>query len=110
MSAEPKPKQQQQETEKVTVTRAKIQEGLYHNKYILTDDLLLDPFDYDYDVEIINNISRPAKSDWWYCYNCTWKGDKWFMMKHPCKHNKKQRIRNEEVKKLLLTIFKSRSK
>lgn len=98
-----KPRRRQQEAtteEQLKGTRAKIREGLYHNKHISIDDLLLDPYGYDYDPEIINNINAPViyveelgrkcRSDWWYCYNCSWRGDKWFMMKHPCKGKKSQ--------------------
>lgn len=33
-------------------------------------------------------------SDTWICNHCTWIGDYWFMLKHPCRHN----IKNNFVK------------
>ena len=64
---------------------SKIQAGLFTNSLISISDLLTG----NYDPEIINNIDRVhPNSDHWFCYNCTMRGDKWFMMKHPCKNNK----------------------
>ena len=37
-----------------------------------------------YVPKIINNIYRFEGNDHWFCKNCAMKGDKWFMMKHPC--------------------------
>ena len=56
------------------------------NPKITESDLTLE--DYDYEPEIINDIYGPSNSGYWYCRNCTTYDDKWFMMKHPCKHNK----------------------
>ena len=42
---------------------------------------------YDYDPKIINNVYRFEGKDHWFCKNCAMKGDKWFMMKHPCNDN-----------------------
>ncbi|MGI9011054.1 MAG: hypothetical protein ACR2F1_07690 [Nitrososphaeraceae archaeon] len=65
---------------------SKIQAGLFTNSLISVSDLLTG----NYDPEIINNIDRVyPNSDRWFCYNCTLRDDKWGMMKHPCKHNKK---------------------
>jgi hypothetical protein len=69
-----------------TDTKSKIKAGLFTNPLISESDLLSDE-DYDYDPEIINNITRNHGSDRWFCNNCTMRGDKWFMMKHPCKNN-----------------------
>lgn len=38
----------------------------------------------EYDPRVIDSIYRKY-SDIWGCKYCNWKGDKWFMMKHPCK-------------------------
>ena len=62
----------------------------FNNPLISESDLLLE--DYDYQPEIINNIYGPSDSGYWSCRNCTTYGDKWFMMKHTCKHNKKNTI------------------
>ncbi|HSF50155.1 MAG TPA: AAA family ATPase, partial [Nitrososphaeraceae archaeon] len=59
---------------------------IYNNPLISEADL----DNGDYYPEIINNISKYEGSDYWFCYNCKWKGDKWFMMKHPCNNNKKK--------------------
>jgi hypothetical protein len=42
----------------------------------------------NYEAKIINYIDRFEGTDHWFCKNCTIKGDKWFMMKHPCKNDK----------------------
>lgn len=67
-------------------TRSKIEAGLFTNPLISESDLLLDE-DYDYDPEIINNITRYENSDRWFCTftKCKSTGDKWFLMKHTCK-------------------------
>jgi len=67
-------------------TRLKIKAGLFTNQWISESDLLADE-DYDYDPEIINNITRNHGSDRWYCMfkKCKVTGDKWLLMKHPCK-------------------------
>ena len=61
---------------------SKIKTGLFINPLISESDLLLE--DYDYDHKIINSIYRFEGNDHWFCKNCAIKGDKWFMMKHPC--------------------------
>lgn len=67
---------------------AKIQAGLFTNSLISISDLLTG----NYDPEIINNVDRiTPNSDRWICYNCTLRDDKWGMMKHLCKHNKKRK-------------------
>jgi hypothetical protein len=58
-------------------------------KYTAFDNSLISKSDletggYDYDPDIINNIDRFRGTDHWFCKNCPTKGDKWFMMKHPC--------------------------
>ena len=70
-------------------TISKIELGLFTNHLISNSDLTLE--DYDYDPVIINNIGRFERSDRWFCNNCTMKGDKWFMMKHPCNSHKKMK-------------------
>ena len=58
----------------------------FNNPLISEDDFEVG---YNYYPEIINNIDRYEHSDHWYCKNkdCKLKGDKWFMMKHPCNKN-----------------------
>jgi hypothetical protein len=68
---------------------SKIKTGLFINPLISESDLLLANDNYDYDPNIINNIYRFEGTDRWFCNNCTIKGDKWFMMKHPCKNTNK---------------------
>jgi hypothetical protein len=65
--------------------REKIEAGLFTNPLISESDLTSQ--DYDYDPEIINNITRNHGSDSWSCKftKCKLTGDKWFLMKHPCK-------------------------
>jgi hypothetical protein len=70
-------------------TFSKIELGLFTNPLISESDLTQE--DYDYDPEIINNIGRFERSDSWFCNNCILKGDKWFMMKHPCNTHKKRK-------------------
>ena len=67
-------------------TLSKIKAGLFTNQLISVSDLLADE-DYDYDPGIINNITRNHGSDRWYCMfkKCNVTGDKWLLMKHPCK-------------------------
>ena len=66
---------------------SKIQAGLFTNSLIPISDLLIG----NYDSEIINNIDRVhPKSDSWFCYNCTLRDDKWGMMKHLCRNNKRK--------------------
>ena len=65
--------------------REKIDAGLFTNHLISESDLISQ--DYDFDPEIINNITRNHGSDRWYCMfkKCKVTGDKWLLMKHPCK-------------------------
>jgi hypothetical protein len=64
----------------------KIQTGLFTNPLISESDLSTG----SYKSEVINNIDRVhPNSDRWCCYNCTLRDDKWGMMRHLCKHNKK---------------------
>ncbi len=63
---------------------SKIKAGLFTNHLISESDLLIE--DYNYNHEIINDIDRVKGTDGWFCIKCTMKGDKWFMMKHPCKN------------------------
>jgi hypothetical protein len=66
-------------------TFSKIERGLFTNPLIPESDLTRQ--NYDYDPEIINNITRNHGSDRWYCMftKCKVRGDKWLLMKHPCK-------------------------
>jgi hypothetical protein len=65
---------------------SKIQAGLFTNPLISESDLSSG----SYNSEVINNIDRVhPNSDRWFCYNCTLRDDKWGMMKHLCRHNKK---------------------
>jgi hypothetical protein len=74
--------------------RKKIDVGLFTNSLISESDLLTG----NYNPEIINNIDRVhPNSDRWFCNHCTMRGDKWFMMKHPCKNN----INNKGGSKLI---------
>jgi hypothetical protein len=74
------------EESKSLSVREKIEAGLFTNPLISESDLLADQ-DYDYEPEIINNITRNQGSDRWYCLftKCKVTGDKWLLMKHPCK-------------------------
>jgi hypothetical protein len=66
---------------------SKIQAGLFTNSLISVSDLLTG----NYEPDIINNIDRVHPiSDRWLCYNCTLRDDKWGMMKHLCRHNKRK--------------------
>jgi replicative DNA helicase Mcm len=56
----------------------------YNNSLITVSDLATG----SYDPQIINYIDRFKGTDRWFCNNCTMRGDKWFMMKHPCRKNK----------------------
>ena len=61
-------------------------------KYREFDNSLISKFNletggYDYNPLIINNIDRFRGTDRWFCKNCPSRGDKWFMMKHPCYKN-----------------------
>jgi hypothetical protein len=61
-----------------------LQQGEFNNPLISESDLTTST----YDPKIINSIHRFEGTDRWFCKNCAIKGDKWFMMKHPCKDNK----------------------
>ena len=74
--------------------KEKIKTGLFTNPLISESDLS----NANYNPKIINNINRLyPNSDRWFCNNCTMRGDKWFMMKHPCKNN----INNKGGSKLI---------
>jgi hypothetical protein len=60
-----------------------IQEIPYDNPLITESDLA----GYNYDPKIINAIYRFEGTDRWGCNHCPLRGDKWFMMKHPCKYS-----------------------
>ena len=64
----------------------------FNNPLISVSDL---DIGYDYQPEIINNIDR-FRTDRWFCRNCTFKGDKWFMMKHPCNNNNNKNNFNQK--------------
>ena len=66
---------------------SKIKAGFFTNPHLSEPDLLLANDNYDFDPNIINNIDRFEGTDRWFCKNCNIKGDKWFMMKHPCNNN-----------------------
>ena len=51
-----------------------------------------------YDRKIINNIYRFEGNDHWFCKNCAMKGDKWFMMKHPCNNINNNNNINNKIK------------
>ncbi len=54
----------------------------------------------NYNPQVINNIDRVhPNSDRWFCNNCTFRDDKWGMMKHLCKHNKRKRNEKKEESK-----------
>jgi hypothetical protein len=66
---------------------SKIKAGLFTNSLISISDLLTG----NYEPDIINNIDRVhPNSDRWFCYNCTLRDDKWGMMRHLCRHNKRK--------------------
>jgi hypothetical protein len=73
---------------------SKIKIGLFTNPLISEADLLLE--DYDYDSNIIHNVYRLEGKDQWFCKNCVMKGDKWFMMKHPCNNNNNKNNINQK--------------
>ena len=62
---------------------------LSYNNPLISEDLK-DPNGFQYDPEIINNITRFNNSDQWFCKNkdCKIKGDKWVLMKHNCNGKK----------------------
>lgn len=62
----------------------------FNNHLITSSDLSTGTFD----PQIINSIYRIGETDLWLCKNCKIKGDKWYMMKHPCQGNKNKK-RNE---------------
>jgi len=73
---------------------------LQNNTEIVYDNPLITESDlagYNYDPKIINAIYRFEGTDRWGCKHCTMRGDKWFMMKHICKHNKKSNKNDEEI-------------
>lgn len=73
-----------------------IQEIAYENPLISESDLSIGG---PYDPEIINNIDRVhPNSDRWFCNNCTLRDDKWGMMRHLCKHNKRKANTKKEKK------------
>jgi hypothetical protein len=75
---------------------SKIQAGLFTNSLISISDLLTG----NYEPEIINNIERISpNSDRWFCYNCTLRDDKWGMMKHLCRYNKRKTKKNDKKEK-----------
>jgi hypothetical protein len=77
--------------------KLKIEAGLFTNPLISNSDLAIGE---PYDPEIINNIDRVTpNSDRWFCYNCTLRDDKWGMMKHLCRHNKRKAKNTEKEKK-----------
>ena len=67
----------------------KTTEIVYDNPLIAESDLI----GYNYDPKIINAIYRFEGTDRWGCNHCTMKGDKWFMMKHPCNNKKDNKNR-----------------
>lgn len=68
--------------------------ALFTNPLISKSDLATG----NYDPEVINNIDRVhPNSDRWFCHNCTLRDDKWGMMIHLCKHNKKKTKYEKEV-------------
>ena len=72
--------------EKLTNQSKFDKKDIFSNPLISKDDF--EP-GYNYNSEIINNIYRFEGKDHWFCKNCAMKGDKWFMMKHPCNNNNK---------------------
>lgn len=67
----------------------KTTEIVYDNPLIAESDLI----GYNYDPKIINAIYRFEGTDRWVCNHCTMRGDKWFMMKHPCNNKKDNKNR-----------------
>ena len=67
------------------------------NNTLISEQDLKDPYGYQYDPEIINNIEKFDNSDRWFCYKCNIKDDKWGMMKHICKHDKKKSTNKNKV-------------
>ena len=62
-----------------------------YNNPLISEADLQDPCGYQYNPEIINNIDRVhPNSDRWFCYNSTLRDDKWGMMRHLCRHNKRK--------------------
>jgi hypothetical protein len=46
--------------------------------------------------ENLYSIFATGNSDRWSCENCKARGDKWFMMVHICKHNKRKKDNEDE--------------
>ncbi len=63
---------------------------LFNNPLISEEDLN-DPNGFEFDPEIINNITRSSYSDYWHCniQGCKITGDKWVLMKHVHKNKNK---------------------
>jgi hypothetical protein len=59
----------------------------FNNPLIIASDLSKGT----YDPQVINSIYRIKETDLWLCKNCKMRGDKWFMMKHPCQGNKNKK-------------------
>lgn len=62
--------------------------SLLFNNPLISEQDLKDPYGYQYDPEVINNIDRFGNSDTWYCKknDCNVRGDRWLLMKHNCKY------------------------
>ena len=70
-----------------SITSIDGEEELFTNPLISKSDLSTG----NYNPEIINNIDKVhPNSDRWFCHNCTLRDDKWGMMKHLCRHNKRK--------------------
>jgi hypothetical protein len=67
-------------------------QGEFNNPLISESDLTTGT----YDPKIINSICRFEGTDRWFCRNCNMKGDKWFMMKHPCNNNNNKNNINQK--------------
>jgi len=57
---------------------------------IVTDKNITKSLDYNINSTNSDNLYRLyERGDTWGCNNCMDKGDKWYMLKHNCKRNKK---------------------
>jgi hypothetical protein len=77
----------------LTHSHSETKELEFNNPLISKSDLATG----NYNPKIINNINKLyPNSDRWFCTNCTFIDDKWGMMKHLCKHNKKKKDKKEK--------------
>jgi hypothetical protein len=78
-----------------------MQEISYENPFSESDLSIGGPFDPD----IINNVDRVQPNSYrWFYNNCTLRDDKWGMMKHLYRHNKRKTKKNDKKEKGLKNV------